>query len=49
MESHPQNPEFRNNPENFYQCIGKQKLCGLAYITALYEPPGHHLLMIISA
>ena len=18
MESHPQNPEFRNNPENFY-------------------------------
>ena len=22
MESHPQNPEFRNNPENFRPCIG---------------------------
>ena len=21
MESHPQNPEFRNNPENFHPCI----------------------------
>ena len=21
MESHPQNPEFRNNPENFHLCI----------------------------
>ena len=21
MESQPQNPEFRNNPENFYPCI----------------------------
>ena len=20
MESQPQNPEFRNNPENFHQC-----------------------------
>ena len=20
MESHPQNPEFRNNPENFHPC-----------------------------
>ena len=20
MESHPQNPEFRNNPVNFYPC-----------------------------
>ena len=20
MESQPQNPEFRNNPENFYSC-----------------------------
>ena len=20
MKSHPQNPEFRNNPENFHQC-----------------------------
>ena len=21
MESQPQNPEFRNNPENFYPCF----------------------------
>ena len=21
MESQPQNPEFRNNPENYHQCI----------------------------
>ena len=21
VESQPQNPEFRNNPENFHQCI----------------------------
>ena len=21
MENHPQNPEFKNNPENFHQCI----------------------------
>ena len=21
MESQPQNPEFRNNPENFHQCL----------------------------
>ena len=21
MESQPQNPEFRNNPENFHPCI----------------------------
>ena len=23
MESKPQNPEFRNDPENFYLCIPK--------------------------
>ena len=28
MESQPQNPEFRNNPESFHPCIGldKQKI-----------------------
>ena len=26
MESQPQNPEFRNNPENFYSCVNKQKM-----------------------
>ena len=24
MESQPQNPEFRNNPENFHPCIQKK-------------------------
>ena len=23
MESHPQNPEFRNNPENFHPCVNE--------------------------
>ena len=26
MESQPQNPEFRVNPENFYPCIYKFEL-----------------------
>ena len=26
MESQPQNPEFRINPENFHPCITKKKL-----------------------
>ena len=25
MESQPQNPEFRNNPENFHPCILKMQ------------------------
>ena len=25
MESHPQNPEFQNNPENFWPCKGSDK------------------------
>ena len=24
MESHPLNPEIRNNPENFHPCIGHE-------------------------
>ena len=26
MESQPQNPEFRNNPENFHPCLNGLKL-----------------------
>ena len=26
MESQPQNPEFRNNPENFHPCITVQNV-----------------------
>ena len=24
MESQPQNPEYKNNPENFHPCISKR-------------------------
>ena len=36
MESQPQNPEFRNNPENFHQCIYDMVTdeCGLLFIIA---------------
>ena len=27
MESQPGNPEYRNNPENFYPCNGTRSLC----------------------
>ena len=27
MESQPQNPEFRNNPENFHPCIPIVEMC----------------------
>ena len=27
MESQPQNPEFRNNPENFHPCPYKLNVC----------------------
>ena len=30
MESHPQNPEFRNNPENFHPCIPERFLSSVA-------------------
>ena len=26
MESQPQNPEFRNNPENFHPCISQRRV-----------------------
>ena len=38
MESHPQNPEFRNNPESFHpcyvalQCGENQISCAVSYI-----------------
>ena len=42
MESQPQNPEFRNNPENFHPCIWKEKqdnylLCSM-YINPMPGP-----------
>ena len=27
MESQPQNPEFRNNPEKFHPCVCKKQRC----------------------
>ena len=39
MDCHPQNPEFRNNPENFHPCI----LVLMAY--AQKTPLGMHALV----
>ena len=36
MESQPQNPEFRDNPENFHPCIGSYVVCDRC-ITWLYS------------
>ena len=32
MESQPQNPEFRNNPENFHPCRSDQTYLEKRYI-----------------
>ena len=31
MESQPQNPEFRNNPENFHPCGAALSLCSFFF------------------
>ena len=35
MESQPQNPEFRNNPENFHPCVSS-KARGLNFSGSLH-------------
>ena len=41
MESQPQNPEFRNNPENFHPCIYNMKQCSVVpYINLTNQAPG---------
>ena len=37
MESQPQNPEFRNDPENFYPC-GSVVEMNLRYRCPWFEP-----------
>ena len=37
MESQPQNPEFRNNPENFHQRILRQLIGLLLFYFCDYE------------
>ena len=32
MESQPQNPEFRNNPENFHPCLQHWKVKHILYL-----------------
>ena len=47
MESHPQNPGFRNNPENFHPCLytlatfiaNRSSLIGRIYVG------GHYILL----
>ena len=35
MESWPQNPKFRNNPENFRPCMYKIRICIMTVSSAL--------------
>ena len=37
MESQPQNPEFRNNPENFHPCIALL-YNRILYMTSTMQP-----------
>ena len=37
MESQPQNPEFRNNPENFHPCIQQGSYIQCRLTTAVYK------------
>ena len=46
MESQPQNPEFRNNPENFHPCIKKQVIWAIvAGIESKIQNPKINLLI----
>ena len=42
MESHPPNPEFRNNPENFHSCspqdFGAYYICFCMFVLILFIP-----------
>ena len=40
MESQPQNPEFRNNPENFHPCIFNESR-GLNFCLSLHLNPNY--------
>ena len=35
MESQPQNPEFKNNPENFHPCM--YRISGLNLVKSVYQ------------
>ena len=37
MESHPQNPEFRINPENFHPCTKRTKRTLCTSLSAMYN------------
>ena len=40
MESQPQNPEFRNNPENFHPCIYKLHIFPLSTFPNIQRKDG---------
>ena len=44
MESQPQNPEFRNNPENFHPCTCQ--LVPYAGYWLDYEKPVHSFMLM---
>ena len=43
MESQPQNPEFRNNPENFHPCIRLEMCLAVSYDAHVLLPAFHAL------
>ena len=43
MESWPQNPEFRNNPENFHLCLYTNEFVPYTWGDSLYISKGHRL------
>ena len=42
MESQPQNPEFRNNPENFHPCVCQIVNIFLSISLLSLNFPSHH-------
>ena len=48
MESQPQNPEFRNNPENFHPCISKTPYQPVGRIKNEHPQAGRQVTSLLS-